>query len=115
MDSSFYRKFTHRLGLARMLKKFVKNKRAMVFTAIGIIVLVYGVLGNHGIVQRLRLQHEKAEMERKIKEANDETKQLQNQSHDLDTNLKAIEKVARERYGMAREGERVYRTTDSSR
>ena len=87
----------------------------MVFTFIGLVVLVYGVLGNHGIVERLRLQHEKAELERKIKEGNEETKQLQDQSRDLDTNMKAIEKVARERYGMARQGERVYRATDSTR
>ncbi len=115
MDSSFYRKLTRGLGPVRILKKFVKNKKAMALTAIGTIVLVYGVLGNHGLVQRWKLQHEKAELERKIKEASEETKQLQNESHDLDTNLKAIEKVARERYGMAREGERVYKTTDSSR
>ncbi len=115
MDSSFYRKLTHRLGLTTALKKFVRNKKAMVVTGIGLVVLVYGVLGNHGIVQRLRLQHEKADLERKIKEAGEETRQLQNQSRDLDTNLKAIEKVARERYGMARDGERVYKAADSTR
>ena len=75
------------------------------------IVLVYGVFGNHGIYQRWSLQHEKADLERKIKEANEETKQLQTQSKDLDSSKKAIEKVARERYGMAREGEHVYKVT----
>jgi len=115
VDSSFYRKFSHRIGLGRALKKFVRNKKAMAFTFVGVVVLVYGVLGNHGIVQRLRLQHEKAELERKIKASTEETKQLQDQSRDLDTNMKAIEKVARERYGMARQGERVYRANDSTR
>ncbi len=115
MDSSFYRGVTHRFNLVRAFKKFIRNKRAVTFTVIGALVLVYGVLGNHGIVQRVKLQREKAELERKIKAASEETKQLQLESKDLDTNLKAIEKVARERYGMAREGERVYRTSDSAR
>ncbi len=83
----------------------------MVAIVIGAIVLVYGVFGNHGIIQRWRLQHEKAELERKIREANEETKQLQLQSKELDSSKKAIEKVARERYGMAREGEKVYKAT----
>lgn len=113
MDSSFYRRITHRFDPLRAFKKFIRNRRAVTLTVIGAIVLVYGVLGNHGILQRFRLQREKSELERKIKEANDETRQLQLQSRDLDTNMKAIEKVARERYGMAREGERVYRAVDS--
>ena len=48
-------------------------------------------------------------MERKIREADAETKALQAQSKALDGDKKAIEKVARERYGMVRQGEKVYK------
>jgi cell division protein FtsB len=111
VDSSFYRKAARRFNLLRALKHLVKNRRAMVMIAVGSAVIGYGVLGNHGLLQRYRLQREKEELERKIQEANEVTKALQLQAKDLDSSKKAIEKVARERYGMAREGERVYKVT----
>ena len=52
---------------------------------------------------------EKAELEAKIQQAMEETKQLQADSKALDGDKKAIEKVAREKYGMIREGETVYK------
>ena len=71
----------------------------------------YGLIlfGNRGILQRVRLQHQKAELEAKIRQAQEETKTLQSQSKALDGDKKAIEKVAREKYGMVREGEKVYK------
>ncbi|MGA9120478.1 MAG: septum formation initiator family protein [Bacteroidota bacterium] len=113
MDSSFYRRVAQKVNILRVIKKLLKNKKAMALLVVGAAVIGYGIIGNHGIIQRVRLQHEKEELERKIKEANDETKALQLQSRELDSSKKAIEKVARERYGMAREGEHVYKATGS--
>ena len=48
-------------------------------------------------------------MLQKIQQAEQEQKQLQDQSKALDGDKKAVEKVAREKYGMVREGEKVYR------
>ena len=55
------------------------------------------------------MEDEKKEMLLKIERAEQEQKQLQEQSKALEGDKKAVEKVAREKYGMVREGEKVYR------
>ncbi|MGA9407538.1 MAG: septum formation initiator family protein [Bacteroidota bacterium] len=67
------------------------------------------MFNNQGVVQRIRLEREKKEMLQKIQQAEQEQKQLEDQSKALDGDKKAVEKVAREKYGMVREGEKVYR------
>ncbi|HCV42173.1 MAG TPA: hypothetical protein DGH68_01720 [Bacteroidetes bacterium] len=109
MDNLFYRKDKKPFDIRAMLKKLVKNKRAMLGLVIGIPLVLFLLFGNHGVVQRLRLQGQKAELQAKIQQAEAETKQLQAESKALDGDKKAIEKVAREKYGMAREGETVYK------
>lgn len=109
MDNLFYRKDKKKFDVRAMLKKLAKNKRAMLGLVIGVPLVLFLLFGSHGIVQRIRLQHQKTELESKIQQAEMETKQLQAESKALDGDKKAIEKVAREKYGMAREGETVYR------
>jgi cell division protein FtsB len=109
MDNLFYRKDKKKFDVRAMLKKFAKNKRAMLGLVIGVPLVLFLLFGSHGIVQRIKLQNQKTELAAKIQQAEAETKQLQAESKALDGDKKAIEKVAREKYGMAREGETVYK------
>lgn len=109
MEDLFYRKEKKRPKTLDAVVKVFKNKRMTVRLLLGILVGGYVLFGSHGILQRLRLQYEKQELEHMIKEAEAETKRLQAESKALDGNPKAIEKVAREKYGMIREGETVYK------
>ena len=81
----------------------------MVRLVLGSILLLYFLFGTHGIIQRVRLQHQKSELVSKIQDAEAESKKLQAESKALDGDPKAIEKVAREKHGMIREGETVYK------
>jgi len=38
-----------------------------------------------------------------------QNEQLRKKIHELETNPKAIEKIAREKYGMVKEGEEIFR------
>ena len=109
MDSMFYRKLSKGFDLRTLPRKMLRNKQASLVVLFGILVAGFIVFGNHGILQRIHLTQQKAEMERKIREADAETKALQAQSKALDGDKKAIEKVARERYGMVRQEEKVYK------
>ncbi len=109
MDSMFYRKLSKGFNPRALLKKMLRNKQATFVALFGLMVAGFIVFGNHGILQRIHLSQQKSEMERKIREADAETKALQAQSKALDSDKKAVEKVARERYGMARQGEKVYK------
>ena len=75
----------------------------------GLLLMGFALFGNRGVLQRVRLEQRKAQMEAKIGEAQDENRRLQAQSKALDGDKKAIEKVAREDFGMHRKGEAVYK------
>jgi cell division protein FtsB len=109
MDGDFYRRKKKRLDPQSLFRKLIRNKRAMLALIVGLPVLLYIFFGPRGIVQRIRLQAQKTELETKIREAQMETQRLQAESKALEGDRKAIEKVAREKYNMVREGETVYR------
>ena len=85
------------------------NKKLSAILAAAFVILLYVLFNNQGVLQRVKLEREKKEMLQKIEKAEQEQKQLQDQSKALDGDKKAVEKVAREKYGMVREGEKVYR------
>jgi len=93
----------------RLFSRLWSNRKLSAILAIALIVLLYVLFNNQGVLQRIRLEREKKEMLQKIEKAEQEQKQLQEQSKALDGDKKAVEKVAREKYGMVREGEKVYR------
>ncbi|MDE3058454.1 MAG: septum formation initiator family protein [Bacteroidota bacterium] len=109
---TFYRKIrTSAFGKkpAKWLSGMWANKKLSTVIAIGFILLLYALFNNNGILQRIRLEHSKQELKEKIEHAQQEQKQLLEQSKALDGDKEAIEKVAREKYGMIRKGEKVYR------
>ena len=109
MEGVFYRKVRKKLSLTRHLR----NKRLLVTVTIALPVLFYVLFGSHGVIQRIRLEQEKSELQAKIKAAGEENLRLQAEAKALDSDIKAVERVAREKYGMAREGETVYRVRKS--
>lgn len=109
MDNLFYRRRKKAFDINGFVKKIIRNRRLVMALVIGVPLGMYVVFGNRGILQRVRLQQQKAELEMKIREAEAETRTLQAESKALDGDRKAIEKVARERYGMVRDGEKIYK------
>jgi len=109
MDNLFYRRKKKLIDVPGLLRKLVRNKRLMILLIIGVPLGLYLVFGNRGILQRVRLERQKTNLENQIRDGEAETRKLEAQSKALDGDKKEIEKVARERYGMTREGETVYK------
>ncbi len=103
------KKFGKKLDLSGMLAKLWSNKKLSAVVAAAFVILLYVLFNSQGVIHRMKLERQKKEMELKIQQAEQEQKQLQDQSKALDGDKKAVEKVAREKYGMVREGEKVYR------
>ncbi len=108
MDNLFYRKVRKGFSSGELLKKLLRNKWALLKVGIASALGLFLLFGNHGVVQRFRLQGQKVEMEHKLAAAVADSIRLRSESKALDGDAKAIEKVAREKYGMIREGETVY-------
>ena len=109
MDDQYYRKTRKKTTLPNWFKKMWKNKSIRYTLIVILPVLLFITFSNKGILQRIRLENQKKEMQLKIYRTQQEQIQLQQQSKALDNDPKAIEKVAREKYGMIREGETVYK------
>lgn len=92
-----------------LMHRALRNKRVVLALVVGIPIALYVLFGSRGVVQRVKLENQKAELEAKVREAEAETQRLQSESRALDGNKEAIEKVAREKYGMIRKGETVYK------
>ena len=109
MDGQFFRKDQSQKTPAKWLKKLWKRKRFRLGILILLPVISFVLFGNRGVIQRMNLESEKKELEAKVVEAKKEQQRLHDLSKSLDNDPKVIEKVAREKYVMIREGETVYK------
>ena len=109
MENQFYRKKKSPWDLREPLRRLFRNKRFLLVLAISLPLAGYVLFGSRGIVSRIRLEHQKAELEQRLRDAEEENRRLKEQSKALDGDRATIERVARENHGMVRPGETVYK------
>ena len=109
MDDQYYRKVRPKEPSGGWLKKKLKNRNTVLTFLVVVPVASFMIFSNKGFLQRVRLESEKQEINEKIAKAKEEQKLLLEQSKALDKDPRAIEKVAREKYGMVKPGETVYK------
>lgn len=110
MENQFYRKVPSSRRLFRdILKKALKDKKRTAVILASVVIIAYLTFDNKGIIARVRLESQKKELEQKILQAEAETKALHAQIKALEDDKQTIERIAREKYGMAKDGETVYR------
>jgi cell division protein FtsB len=109
MDGQYYRKAKSKIRIPAFLRKLAGNKTLLVTILVAAPALSFIMFSNRGVLKRISLASEKEAMQLKVQEAQAEQVRLQRLSKDLDNDPRAIEKVAREKFGMVREGETVYK------
>ena len=109
MDNRYFRKLQPRRLLASWFKKLLRNKQVRILLLIGTPALLFMTFSNKGILQRVNLEAQKQALEIQIREAQIERTRLELESEALDHDLKAIERVAREKYLMVKPGEMIYK------
>lgn len=109
MDPQYYRKILPKSIIPAPIRKLFKSNWTWVFLFGGTFILSYAMFNNKGFLQLLHLRKERQEMFEKLAMAQREQMQLREYSKALESDPNVIEKVAREKYGMIREGETVYK------
>ena len=71
--------------------------------------------GDYGYFDVRRLEKEKAAEEQKLKELQAELARLRSRTDSLANDSATLERIAREKYGLIRDGERLYRFVDSAK
>ncbi len=89
-------------GFLRNIKK--KNAAILLALSIG---LVYILFDSRGLIQRIRLESEKSAIEKRIHALQEENQSIQSEIERLKTSDQEIERVAREKYFMHRNGEKI--------
>ena len=92
-----------------VIRYIYHKKKAFFFIVVMLALLTYAVLGKKGLLQRYELDMENRDLKEKLKNEQEKTIILQKEIEDLKTSDKKIEKVAREKYGMTKEGEEIYK------
>ena len=107
----------------------VKRKRSLGVSSIDVqkrvirAILVMGALalliifffGNHGLYQLYGLKKERAKIQTRIYELREEKLQLEDEKIKLKTDYKYIEELAREKYRMAKKGEKVFKVIEKNK
>ncbi len=76
---------------------------------IGITMVIIFIFGDHGVYQLIRLKQERRATQASITKLREQRKELDDEKYKLETDLDYIEQLARERYRMAKEGEKVFK------
>ena len=114
MNDQFYRRSKPSFDFSGWLKKQLKKRNVFISLLVIIPAILFVTFGSRGILKRVSLESDKAAAQKNLEQANEDQRQLQELSKALDKDPKAIEKVAREKYGMIREGETVYKVKKAS-
>ncbi len=85
------------------------RRRFFIYFIILLVIIAYAVFGKKGILQRVELEMENKELREKLKDEQDKTLYLQKEIEALKNSQKKIDEVAREKYGMVKEGEEIYK------
>lgn len=91
----------------RIIRFLKYNLRLTLVILFFISLLSFALFGNKGILQRMKLEDEKKELEQQLETEKKKAQELQKEIDELKTSDKKIEKLAREKYGMTREGEKI--------
>lgn len=93
----------------KSLQKFLKSlkKRTAVILLILSIGFVYVLFDSRGLIQRIRLESEKSSLENKMRSLEQKNASMQTEIEKLKTNDQEIERIAREKYFMHRNGEKI--------
>ena len=86
-------------------KKIVRSSLIL----IGIVLIFIFIFGDHGLFQLYTLKKEQKNIQKKILKFREERQLLIEEKNRLENDLKYIEKLAREKYRMAKPGEKVFK------
>ena len=88
-------------------------KTILLIGALSLVIIFF--FGDHGVYQLYTLKKERAQIQNQINILRKEKIELENEKIKLQTDYKYIEELAREKYRMAKKGEKVFKVIDQKK
>lgn len=92
----------------KLITLFKNRKLAIIIAALGF-ALILILFSNKGIIQRIKLESQKKVLIDRMRALELENERLRLEEKNLTSDLSTIEHVAREKHGMIKKGEIVFR------
>ena len=80
----------------------------MVLLLICIALIIHNVFSQNGLLASRRQRKELHTLEQKIQQIKADNEELDHENQELKSNPEAVERIAREQYGLAKPGEKIY-------
>ena len=86
-----------------------------ILTLIGISLIIIFIFGNHGVIELYKLTKKRQQIQKEIVLLRQQKIKLEKEKSLLKNDKKYIEKLAREKYRMAKPNERIFKVIDKDR
>ncbi len=91
-----------------MLKLLSSNKKSLILIFIALVVIIFAIFSNYGLLKRLNIIEKQQKLETTIKNYNNEIDSLNKRLEILTNDDFELEKLAREKFGLIKPGEKIY-------
>ena len=99
-----------KIALKKRLRKLLRSPKLLLIFSIIIVLAITLVFENKGLWRHVKLKQEVSGQETKLRELDEQEKSVAKQVDKLQKqDPTTVERIARERYGMKRPGETIYR------
>ena len=105
------RKGTKKTNSSDIQKRIIKT--VLLIGALCLLIIFF--FGDHGLYQLYTLKKERAKIQSQINLLRKQKIELENEKIRLQTDYKYIEELAREKYRMAKKGEKVFKVIDQKK
>ena len=102
------RRGSKQINTSNVQKRVIRT--ILLIGALFLVIIFF--LGDHGLYQLYTLKKERAQIQNQINILRKEKIELENEKIKLQTDYKYIEELAREKYRMAKKGEKVFKVID---
>tara|TARA_Y100000768_G_C23367716_1_gene402766 strand:- start:177 stop:500 length:324 start_codon:yes stop_codon:yes gene_type:complete len=86
-----------------------------ILSIIGISLMIIFIFGNHGVIELYQLSKKRQQIQKEIVLLRQQKIDLEKEKSLLKNDKKHIEKLAREKYRMAKPNERIFKVIDKDR
>jgi len=94
-------------ALKKLYDEIASKPQKYLFLVVLVFLVFFGLFGDYGLFQRVKYEYLHYKYEAELKEAQEKTRELKLKIQKAE-DLEEVEHVAREKYNMTKEGEKVY-------
>jgi len=93
-------------------KPLTARRKVALILALALPVLAIFTFGSRGLLRRIQLEMQVSDLRRQVYAERSTADSLRREIHRYTIDTSSIERLARERYGMARQGETIYKVEE---